>query len=124
MAHSIQRGARSSPLLPPRFPFRRDVRVYTEIDALEGSKRTSLMQLRHRHLEKIDRIAKRAHYDRAGHQEYMVENYDRLFGTLRGSKAKEVPSDQFRKWWMVGLLLDRVDAHQAYFKKRNIIQIQ
>jgi hypothetical protein len=42
------------------------------------------------------------------------------FGILRGSKAKEVPSDQFRKWWMVGLLLDRVDARRAYFKKRGI----
>jgi hypothetical protein len=93
---------------------------YAEIDELEGSKRESLTQLRHRHLEKIDRIARRAHYDRAGYQEYLVEHYDRLFGALRGSKAKEVPSDQFRKWWMIGMLLDRVDARRAYFKRRGI----
>jgi hypothetical protein len=97
---------------------------YAEIDALEGSKRTSLTELRHRHLEKIDRIAKRAHYDRADYQEYLFENYDRLFGALRGSKAKEVPSDQIPRYWMVGLLLDRVDARWAYFKRRNLISIQ
>ena len=92
---------------------------YAEIDALEG-RLTSLTQLTHRHLEKIDRIARREDYDREGYQEYLVEHYDRLFGPLRGSKAKEVASDQFRKWWMVGLLLDRVDARRAYFKKRGI----
>jgi hypothetical protein len=92
---------------------------YAEIDASEGRKRKSLTELRHRHLEKIDRIARRADYDRADYQEYLVENYDRLFGALRGSKAKEVPADQFRKWWMVGLLLDRVDARRSYFKSRG-----
>lgn len=50
---------------------------YAEIDALEGSKRESLTQLRHRHLEKIDRIARRTHYDRAGYQEYLVEHLAR-----------------------------------------------
>jgi hypothetical protein len=70
---------------------------YKELDASEGAKRTSLTELRYRHLEKIDRIARRADYDREEYQEYLVENYDRLFGALRGSKAKEVPSDQFRK---------------------------
>jgi hypothetical protein len=85
---------------------------WEEIDAVRNTKRTSLMQLRYRHLEKIDRIARRPHFDRADMHDFLLENYDRLFGPLRRPKTKEVPSDQFRKSWMVGLLLDRVQARR------------
>jgi hypothetical protein len=94
---------------------------YAELDRSRKAKRESLMQLRHRHLEKVDRIAKRSDYDRESYRKFMLENYNRLFGPLRRPKANEVPSDQFRKLWMVGMLLDRVQERRKYLKRRNLI---
>jgi hypothetical protein len=94
---------------------------YAELDGSRKSKRESLMQLRYHHLEEIDRTAKRPDFDRSSYHEFMVKNYDSLFGPLRRPKAKEVPSDQFRKFWMVGMLLDRIEERRAYFKRRNLI---
>jgi len=77
-----------------------------------NAKRTSLMALRHRHLEKVDRIARRANFDRAIMHEFLLENYDRLFGPLRWPKAKNVPSDKLRKSFMILSLLDLVQARR------------
>jgi hypothetical protein len=70
------------------------------------------MQLRPRHLDKVEHIAKREYHDRADIHEFLFENYDRLFGSLRHPKSKEVPSDQFRKSWMISSLLDIVEARR------------
>lgn len=51
---------------------------YEELDDSLKAKRESLTQLRHRHLEKIDRIARRPDFDRASYEAFMVANYDRL----------------------------------------------
>jgi hypothetical protein len=83
-------------------------------------KRESLMQLRPRHLEKVDRIARRAYYDRADMHEFLLQNYDRLFGILRRPRSKEVPMDAFRKSWMVDRLLDLVEARRdEYARERS-----
>jgi hypothetical protein len=74
-------------------------------------KRTSLMQLRPRHIEKVDRIARRTNFNRGIMHEFLLENYDRLFGALR-PKAKQVPSDELRKSLMILNLLDLVQARR------------
>ncbi len=76
-----------------------------------NAKRTSLMQLRPRHLEKVDRIARRPFFDRAIMHEFLLENYDRLFGALR-PKPKQVPSDELRKCLMILNLLDLIEARR------------
>jgi hypothetical protein len=70
------------------------------------------MQLRPRHLDKIEILAKRRHYHRADQHDFMLQNYDRLFGPLRVPKIKEVPSDELRKSLMLSALLDRVEARR------------
>ena len=77
-----------------------------------NAKRASLMALRHSHLEKVDHIARRANFDRAIMHEFLLENYDRLFGPLRWPKAKQVPSDELRKSLMILNLLDLVQARR------------
>ena len=76
-----------------------------------NAKRTSLMQLRPRHLDKIEILAKRRHYHRADQHDFMLEHYDMLFGGLR-PKAKQVPSDELRKSLMILSLLDLVDERR------------
>jgi hypothetical protein len=99
-----------------------NVEFYEELDASKKAKRTSLTQLRHRHLDQIDRVARRPHYDRESYQEYWLENYDRLFGPLRRPRSKETPFDiSWRKPLMIGLLLDKVEERRAYFIRRNLI---
>jgi hypothetical protein len=99
-----------------------NVEFYEELDASVKAKRESLTQLTHRHLEKIDRIARRPEFDRASYQTYMTANYDTLFGPLRRPKAQETPFDQtWRKPMMVGLLLDKIEERRAYFIRRNWI---
>ena len=53
---------------------------------------------------------KQPDYDRSSDHDFLLENYDRLFGPLRWPKAKEVPADQFRKERMVSALLTRVEC--------------
>jgi len=77
-----------------------------------NANRTSLMALRPRHLAKVERIARRAKFDRAIMHEFLLENYDRLFGPLRWPKAKNVPSDKLRKSFMILSLLDLVQARR------------
>jgi len=76
-----------------------------------NAKRPSLMQLRPRHLDKIEILAKRRHYHRADQHDFMLQSYDRLFGALR-PKGKQVPSDELRKSLMLFGLLDLVQARR------------
>jgi len=76
-------------------------------------KRRSLMHLRPKHLLWVEELGIRKHYDRSDMHEYMCEHYDALFGPLRRPKRKEVPSDRFRKSWMISTLLDLVEARRA-----------
>jgi hypothetical protein len=77
-----------------------------------NAKRTSLMALRPRHTEKVERIARRPFLNRTVMHEFLLENYDRLFGPLRWPKAKQVPSDELRKSFMILSLLDLVQARR------------
>jgi hypothetical protein len=76
-------------------------------------KRRSLMHLRPRHLVWVEELGIREHYNRSDMHDFMLENYNTLFGPLRRPKSKEVPSDRFRKSWMIGNLLDLVEARRA-----------
>jgi hypothetical protein len=86
--------------------------IWDEIHELKKTRRASLMQLRPRHLEKVDRIAKRPHFDRADMHDFLLENYDRLFGVLRRTKREAVPSDKLRQSLMISALLDRVQMRR------------
>jgi hypothetical protein len=75
-------------------------------------KRTSLMELRPHHLNIVELLARRRHYERVSQHDFMLENWNRIFGALR-PKAKAVSSDQLRKSLMLHRLLDMVDARRA-----------
>jgi hypothetical protein len=78
-------------------------------------KRESLMQLRPRHLVWVEELGhRREDFDRSYWHDYMLTNYNRLFGRIR-SKHKEVPSDAFRKSMMISNLLDLVEARRAEY---------
>ncbi len=94
-------------------------RVHPEMPPFT-KKRESLMQLRPRHLLWVEELGIRENYDRADMHEYMLTNWNFLFGTLRRSKSRETPMDAFRKSWMVSQLLDLVDARRdEYAKERS-----
>jgi hypothetical protein len=57
-------------------------------------------------------------YDRTKTRDYFLENYDKLFGRLR-PKAKEVPSDEFRKYLMVFQLLHLIDGRRAEYAQER-----
>jgi hypothetical protein len=68
--------------------------------------RKALTELRPRHLHMVEEYGFRREYDRDAVGEYFLANWYRLFGALRKSKVREVPSDQLRKELMVARLLD------------------
>ena len=92
-----------------------------------GRKRHSLTQLIPRHLEWIERLANRPSwaegsrgrpgYERCDMHEHFCSNYTRFFAPLRGSLAKDVPSDEFRRWWMINNLLDLVDERRRQIEE-------
>jgi hypothetical protein len=53
------------------------------------------------------------HYDRSSQHDFLMLHWDRLFGPLRVPKSREVPSDQFRRQWMLGDMLDLVEARRV-----------
>jgi hypothetical protein len=57
----------------------------------------------------------RHEYDRDALREYFLAHWNRLFGPLRRSKAREVPSDQLRKELMVSRLLDLIEMRRAEY---------
>jgi hypothetical protein len=88
-------------------------------------KRTSLMELRPRHLVWVEEIGVSEHYDRSEMHDYMMENYDRLFGPLRRPKSKAVPSDFLRKSWMISELLDLAETRRdEYAAERSACRYQ
>jgi hypothetical protein len=58
----------------------------------------------------IEELGVRDHYDRK--HAWLMDNYYRLFGPLRRSKAKEVPSDQWRKDSMIHRLLNLIELRR------------
>ncbi len=77
-----------------------------------STRRTSLMQLRPRHLATVEHIARRSNYHRATQHEFMLQNYSSIFGGGLRPKKLEVPSDELRKSLMIMRMLDIVDERR------------
>jgi hypothetical protein len=82
-----------------------------------GKKRASLMELRHRHIAVAESIARHAEYDRADQHDHLLRNYNGIFGGGLRPKAEEVPSDEFRKSWMISEMLDLSEARRAEMQR-------
>jgi hypothetical protein len=84
-----------------------------------GKRRASLTELRSHHLVTVEHIARRRHYDRASQHEFMLERWNRIFGGGLRPKQKEVPSDAWRKSWMLSSMLDLVEMRRAENPRRT-----
>ena len=78
-------------------------------------RRRSLTELRPRHLLMVEEYGHRLDYDRDELGRYFLSNWNRLFGTIRRSKALEVKSDQLRKEMMVSRLLNLIEDRRAEY---------
>jgi hypothetical protein len=78
-------------------------------------KRTELRELRPRHLLMVEEYGIAPTYDRETLGDYFLVHWNRLFGTLRRSKALKVPSDRLRKILMVDRLLDLIEGRRAEY---------
>jgi hypothetical protein len=74
--------------------------------------RREFTELRPRHLTMIEELGVRDHYDRKETHAWLMDNYYRLFGPLRRSKTKELPSDQWRKDSMIHRLLNLIELRR------------
>jgi hypothetical protein len=74
--------------------------------------RQSLMQLNNRHLDVIRDYGCEDTYDRGEVEKYFLANYRKLFGSIRRSKAKEVPSDELRKSLLITQLMNLIDLRR------------
>ena len=77
-----------------------------------NSPRTHLMQLNNKHLDMIRDYGAADTFDRGEVGAYFISNYRKLFGSIRRSKAKEVPSDRLRESFLVSQLLDLIDLRR------------
>jgi hypothetical protein len=77
--------------------------------------RKELTELRPRHLLMVEEYGVAETYNRHELGQYFLTNWNRLFGTLRRSKAMEVPSDQLRKEMMVSRLLDLIEMRRSEY---------
>src|ERR1700730_13058353 len=77
-----------------------------------NAKRTSLMQLRWRHLDSITSMAM-GDSSIAELQDVLTSNFDHFFGPLRKRKRDRVPSDKLREEIMVWQILHRVQECRA-----------
>ena len=77
--------------------------------------RKHFMELRPRHLHMVEEYGFGPDYDRDELRTYFLTNWNRLFGTIRKSKAMEVPSDQLRKELMVEQLLELIEMRRAEY---------
>jgi hypothetical protein len=84
-----------------------------------NAKRTSLMQLRPRHLATVEHIAKRKHYNSIDQHDFMLENYNRIFGAPLRPASKAVPSDELRKSLMIFRLLSMVQERRDEIEEDN-----
>jgi hypothetical protein len=76
------------------------------------AKRESLMELRWRHLDHVDSMA-RGNSSLADLRQTLRKNYEHFFGRLRKRRRDEVPSDALRKDWMVLQIVDLVEQRRA-----------
>jgi hypothetical protein len=74
--------------------------------------RQSLIQLNNRHLDVIRDYGCEDTYDRGEVEAYFIANYNKLFGSIRRSKAKEVPSDELREGLLVTQLLNLIELRR------------
>ena len=59
--------------------------------------------------------------DRGELGEYFITNWNRLFGTIRRSKALEETSDQLRKRFMIYRLLDLIEMRRAEYADERAV---
>ena len=83
--------------------------------AFDWRPRKSLNELRPRHLHMVEEYGIAETYDRDALADHFMANWYRLFGPLRRSKAREVPSDQIRKGLMISRLLDLVEMRRSEY---------
>jgi hypothetical protein len=81
--------------------------------------RTSLTELRPRHLLFVEEIGIAEHYDRDALRDHFLTNYRRMFGTIRKSKALEVPSDRLRKEMIVEQLLELIEMRRSEYAEER-----
>jgi hypothetical protein len=81
--------------------------------------REHFMQLRDRHIHMVEEHGFGPDYDRRELGNYFLVNWNRLFGTLRKSKALEVPSDQLRKGLMIARLLELIEMRRAEYAEER-----
>jgi hypothetical protein len=95
-------------------------RQWEDMPSMERGRRKSIMDLTIKHLLQVEENGfQKDGYDRNALGEYFLANYTRLFGPIRKSKAREVPSDQFRKERIVHRLLDLIEGRrQEYSNER------
>jgi hypothetical protein len=84
----------------------------TPIDVFNFGPRKSLTELRPRHLVWVAELVDDENYDRSKAHDYLIKNYNRLFGHLRFRKAAEVPSDRWRKMIIISRLLDIAETRK------------
>jgi hypothetical protein len=104
--------ARARPVMPPYDKVRRE-----------------FTQLMPRHLDWVEKLATRPSrgegspgrpdYDRSAMHQHFCDHWNSFFGPLRGSKIKDVPSDEFRRWWMINNLLDLVDERRRQIEEER-----
>jgi hypothetical protein len=81
--------------------------------------RKELTELRPRHLHMVEEYGIAETYDRVELGQYFLTNWNRLFGTLRRSKALEVPSDLGRKERMISRLLDLIEMRRDEYHNES-----
>jgi hypothetical protein len=81
--------------------------------------RTSLTELRPRHLLMVEEHGHQEHYDRDALRDYFLTNYHRMFGPLRKSKALEVPSDRLRKEMIVEQFLELIEMRRSEYAEER-----
>jgi hypothetical protein len=80
----------------------------------------SFTELRPRHLLMVEEHGFEKHgYNRDAVRDYLLKNYNRLFGTLRKSKALEVASDQIRKELIVHRLLELIEGRRQEYRNER-----
>jgi hypothetical protein len=95
-------------------------RQWPTMPPFNNAPRESMMELRPRHLLMVEEHGHQKHgYNRKALGDYFLQNYNRLFGTIRKSKAREVPSDQFRKELIIHRLLDLIELRREEYKNER-----
>ncbi len=80
------------------------------------------MELRPRHLLFVEELGVAENFDRDAVREWMLANYNFLFGAIRYRKADEVPSDSLRKLIMITRLLNMVETRRDEYAAERALQ--